>query len=239
MTKNIFRTVMMALIALTMLAGSALAENLPLYAEFEGNVSLLDLYGTPVKNILYAYSFEISDVKISGDLGDNNFDGASLSLNMPFRFRGGEGLEWKDSVYSGDGDDVLIGERSFFDPYKYEEKSELGTIGGFTFYVDQIGSFDDPADEYRGGYFTYNYDGSGSSAVDLFLLGSVYSGDQPLVYAEYQIRIITDAQGNSELDYFGVWDYNNVPDAPEPGTLVLLGTGLIGAAVMARRKIKK
>lgn len=100
-----------------------------------------------------------------------------------------------------------------------------------SFYIDKIDT--------EKSSFTVTGDSSG---LYLFMTGYVDATGFNRTWATYSFSFNTASSGNPYI-----WNMDVVMDAalnapeevPEPGTLVLLGTGLLGAAIAARRKMSK
>jgi len=217
--KNIFfKVAIAAVIALTMMGGSALAG----YTDLYGTGSLYDKEGNLTSDAFEAYSvtawFECYD-----------FSGNEETLNnfeVSFRFRDSDKLIldefWLDRGWRVE----------YSDPFDFGEIS-FGEIGGFTF----------TADSYQEDYWYIEYNevlNDGLQFINIYLNGWI-NQVSPITY---DIQI---AQNEDNRNIWEVWvwgDFDDLPNAvppevPEPGTMALLGTGLLGIAAMARRKMKK
>ena len=197
-----------------MMGGSAIAG----YIEFTGTGYLYDKEGELTSDVFEAYSltawFEWYD--FSGNKGTLN------NLEVSFRFRDGDTLSgylhgniWR----SGYSDLFDFGEISF------------GNIDGFTFTADSY------QEQYRR-LIHYQEDLTiGNQFITISLNGWI---DQvsPITYG-FTITRNWDNRNLWDVWVLGGFDDGVPPEVPEPGTMALLGTGLLGIAAAARRKMKK
>ena len=217
--KNVFfKVAIAAVIALTMMGGSAFAG----YIDFYGTGSLFNKEGELTSDVFEAYSltawFEWYD-----------FSGNEETLNnfeVSFRFRDSDTLIpddfWLDMGWRVE----------YSDPFDFGEIS-FGKIGEYTF----------TADSYQEDYWYIEYNevlNDGFQFINIYLNGWI-NQVSPITY---DIQI---AQNEGNRNLWVVWGWSDFeylpgevpPEVPEPGTMALLGTGLLGVAAIARRKMKK
>ena len=232
MTKIICRTTIVVIIALTMLAGSALAYLVDSDAWFEGESSAI-LFGTGGKTDIIAniddaingYYVGIDFSSVIFDSGDGLFNfgaGAGLSDYVEFQFRGGDAFDVLVDFNGTDGSSLY---RAEFNPFELDYVIDFGTIDGFTFTADTIDYVE---------FWIYN----GNPGFDIYLNGWVNGKIEAYYYIElefnegsWDVGFSIDSAINPNLLDGG--------EVPEPGTLLLLGTGVVGLGLIARRRMSK
>lgn len=227
MKKTLIKTAMMAVIAMTLLAGIAIADTIePWEAHFYGEAGG-GLYtggarpGAIGEDITTAWEARLYTTEqfpfefVYGTGWFESLSGAIPTNNLSILFRGDNAVLWDDEA-AGYG---------YFNVNENFGGVNFGTIDGIEFYAKEIVS----VDFYIG---TNGYEPS----LNIALNGWVDNGVMTLG-AEYSIQIAR-VYGKGYEVYLGVYT-DTPPTVPEPGTLVLLGTGLLGAALVARRKIQK
>jgi len=228
MKKTLIKTAMMAVIALTLLAGSAFADGISRTCGIEVFVDCVYFSGGDgelfVNNTNYTPANSINNANFVGlysapdgmkySVGYGIFDFSEItpvpslpqdSSGMFFQFR-----DIDNSSQPFDLAGTVL---------------DFGTIGTFNFTVDKIDDFD---------LWT---DGNG---LTIYLSGWVYDLDE--YYDPMRANWALDvAMNGGKTSWNASLDINVEPPStvPEPGTLVLLGTGLLGAALVARRKMSK
>ena len=244
MKKNIFRTILMVVIVLTLSVGSALSSDEEgLWSHLRGSSKLYDKSGeTEVIDVFEAYwiEFWLTDWEDT-DQDDTDVGGNTIlpTDSMKFQFRENDEpeFEWESKG---------LVTRDFEPYYTGNDIFELN-IDGLTFTADAYDS------DYN---IMLTKAISGDDAhLDMYLLGWI-NGEVPV---EYQITLNWDNNYNCENGtivlcgpwetvFFASFDYLPVtapmPEPPspapipEPGTMLLLGTGLLGIGIAARRKMK-
>ena len=269
MKKNILSLTVIAAFALTLMASSAMAAPyIDGVISFSGNLLPLcyDGPGTNPDNDCSDYSgisaFKLAslDGKVPSETGANIaisfMDGTMVTPTGDFTVLGEAyyGKAWVDGFPKSE---YLTDEGSFVfrnedgstmdnltwvvsNDCSYENRDacglEWGTINGFIFYIAGIIPDSFVYDDPQGGLI-------GDGLNDKFtmdLVGWVLHPD----FAPTQFNIGFSGEMNSGQaanPYFtwGMTWRSDPPVVPEPGTLVLFGTGLIGATIVARRKMKK
>ena len=113
---------------------------------------------------------------------------------------------------SGEGDDGFV----------------WGTIEGFTFVITNVNA--ELSD--------IGLSSDGKFGLWLDMEGYVYGNGYEKTLASFMFSAQVSSVSNK--DWYYTFDVITKPgEVPEPGTLVLLGTGLLGAAIVARRKVAK
>ena len=245
MKKMFFRTAIIAAFAMVLMAGSAMADGIWLNKYEEAGREEIGHFvaggnATARRNddgFLYAFTFneykrpsddqsydpmvyakyEIATGIFKQYMPDSSWYSDGIAIPAfpradTFEFRDSESLRFHDNlmVYNWIGGQ---GDDVF-----------LGHTAGFNFYVTDFAL--DP---------TIN-----SVGVVLALYGYVVHDDFGQLDAMYTVSFNNASQNDAEWGItFDVVVYDTPPEVPEPGTLVLLGTGLLGAAIIARKKMKK
>jgi len=279
MKNMIIKTAMMAAITLTLIVGSAFADevscvgafgpepcdiNNPMMPYLWGEIgftgSFSPEYETPGDYLtMYAMTFHFQNAGVNskalliwdatqpnGVFGDyippspgwDGSNGYPQQTAVP-NFPDANGLQFRGWDMDEDGNrisdiyilDNVVGFAGGVYPGFF-----LGEVEGFQFYITQIVTY------------TPNY-GVNGQGIYLEMDGYVFrtecdeDGDNcVLTYrstpANYALSTEWSERDASWRYSFGV-KVDGTPEVPEPGTLVLLGTGLLGAAIVARRKINK
>ena len=267
MKNKIFKTAMMAVVALTLMAGSAFAAKIEVCKEVEdmlgpveeckwlmepgsrivfgglgdprlaeaGNFNSIygillndipDLYNPPAGSRGYVTAGSPSGTfaeyippTAGWGVADNQFTYVPAFPNpeyIGFDFRDVDTLDW------------LVEFRGISGTYA---GLEFGTVEGFTFWIGEI----DPEHSYLLPV------GNNAMFVNVVMYGQV-SNDELYWAADAMYTFVlhsTDLAANTWSWSMDVRILDNPPEVPEPGTLVLLGTGLLGAAIVARKKMAK
>lgn len=117
-------------------------------------------------------------------------------------------------------------------PFNKDETFFLGEFDGFSFWISMI-----DWDPNSNMHFYDEVTGRGNGGLQAF--GWVGYVDYEWTEADFSFSWDKVAGADTWNFSIDVVAKGAPSDVPEPGTLVLLGTGLLGAAVIARKKIKK
>ena len=246
MKKSIFKTTIIAVFAIALMAGIAMAE--PVYITgtlFFNGTSLVHFADSNDRNSWYQAelqktelinqqtgellaSYYLTNGKSTGTFWDYipNYSTWDPYNAAPDNFPTDNGIGYRDI-----NDNLAMLDA----PYTYKSGFintgvDWGNLEDFYFTIDSIDSFtfyDDGFMVTMYGWVEYGDDDVFKRTSAKYTISYINtSGDI------YNTGVTIEALGGPSGD---------VPEVPEPGTLVLLGTGLLGAALVARRnrKMKK
>ena len=226
MKTAILRTAILAVIALPLtVAGSAFAMEMELYGEAFLYYDSIDK--ELADDIYNAYYLEIQFHQF-------NYEPLDAPYSVSFQFRSDDELTW-DYWWHERGWEI-----AYSGIYDCNGSCFEISIDGLTFSAGKIG--DGYCYDYNDACYgiEYSYD----SFDDIYQINTYSLGFANGSPAELHLLISNDPNYYGYSDSFP-WTailWVDVPDSapiPEPGTLVLLGTGLLGAAAIVRRKMKK
>ena len=260
MKKIIFKTAIIAALVMVLMSGNAMAAKISGNLVFTGEGIGYSLGDNTNPNNLYAVimqdPYEMGSWSrlqlgtISGNFTSYYYNGASFperidsngnvhaAWQLPYGdvtgFPDMDGMQFKNSTTLAQLENLNLtsGPGGMLSPLEFGFLTSHNTDPniGFTFYTTEI--------------LSVQAEGIGPSAsVTLKMLGYVEHPEWDATEVAYSIVF---SYASYEGDY-AAWGVSisiaarpdDAPDIPEPGTLVLFGTGLLGAAIVARRKMKK
>jgi len=253
MKNVILRTAIIAAFAVTLMAGSALAD--PVYIDgtvwfngaswlyFADEADRSSMFGAQflaTNNAAYDYYVTVGSY-VSGDFA-NYFPNPAWdpALAVPPSFPNENGVFFKNADTGSLLSAPMMDTFSGFDPVCWNggacNEALLGSSEGFKFWIGETTSFTtDATDGFlitMWGYITSDLeDASGDLLFKDTLAKYTFS---------YTVTSGNIFNTSITIETFPR-DYppDVPPEVPEPGTLVLFGTGLLGAAIVSRRKMNK
>lgn len=208
-------------------AGTLLTSN----ATYTGPVLDLTAYANG------SYNFTFGPVSLPGGITFNSYNGGGNSGLGSVVGQGFYGLLDNGSF---DQNPVYIGLDSGFNYMEFTFANPVSSFGGFMNYAvcgggtDMCG-YDDPV------ISTYDAAHNLLSSFDLFTLAPIYT---PGGLDQFEFRGIDE--NSADIKYFRIAGgytlitataNGNLPGVPEPASMVLFGSGLIGLAGKLRRKL--
>ena len=228
----LFRTATIAVIALSLTIGSASAMELSL--EIYGEAFLYNKGNEMTDNIFDAYSVGINLYQWNMDEADpSQWD---VPKEVFFQFRSGDELTWNDEAATSGWT------LAYSDIYDCVKSCIEFDIDGFTFTASTIGmTIYNMSIKYNDDYYGVVYSkmpGFDYETIDMYIPGFV--NGVPVDF--FQIQITNDhdyPEFNWKAFFWIDVSLPNTAPVPEPGTITLLGTGLLCVLAIARRKWNK
>jgi hypothetical protein len=249
MKRMILRTAIIAALAITLLAGNAMANSCPL--DNSGHLcGQLYLYGWTVSNLEIVngnvVGYTIGNLPPGMIYGNPQFDFVKHLDNSS-----GITTDFPASSYFGYNDGSM-NYPEFMGTITSNIANFDGTFTTFDLWITGVGNIDQQPGDYSNGIGKFSFD----------LVGYIVSDDYTTT--QMSIGVVATASGTQYLNEVYSLAYNLVAygeggfkcdashplwnpitqscgfdEVPEPGTLVLFGTGLLGAAIVARKKLTK
>jgi len=154
-------------------------------------------------------------------------------------------------TYDNQSDLYWVSDLSMFNNLTYDAQItaiENSTLGDFDWHMASLdemlslwGNYD-PSELIAGfspsvyDYYNGRYDSISTSNTDSHLVAMVRNINPPSKYPLGNDYYVSDSLVSPN---FGAWAVANTAPVPEPATMLLLGTGLIGLAGMGRKKFLK
>ena len=264
MKKTIICTAIIAAFAMVLMTGSALAAQISGSVGFNGSGAALysdnndrsTLYGVNLvpdyPNLFPDSLAKLSDVRTNGDFADYLPPaGVGTGWGMPPQmvpdFPAGGGLLFKDEATNAILANLTVGPYAGTEVFFGAIITDLAGTAEFTFTVTDIiasSFYMDLSPDQKSGIGGFRMNGF-VDHDDFEKTAATYSFT--FTFENVQDTYCFDKQDGNPCTpgLYDLWGYSldiqarPGADVPEPGTLVLFGTGLLGAAIVARRKMKK